>query len=68
MSPEQMQSTRDVDARTDIWSLGVHLVRASDAQGPFPGATLPELILKVATGAAPRLRDLRPTRPRGYRA
>jgi eukaryotic-like serine/threonine-protein kinase len=26
MSPEQMRSSRDVDAQTDIWALGVILL------------------------------------------
>jgi serine/threonine-protein kinase len=68
MSPEQMQSTRDVDARTDIWSLGVILFELLTLKVPFPGATLPELIVKVATGATPRLRDLRPDAPAGLEA
>jgi len=33
MSPEQMRSTRDVDARSDIWALGIILFECSRA-GP----------------------------------
>lgn len=37
MAPEQMRSTRDVDARGDIWSLGVVLFEFLTRQVPYPG-------------------------------
>ena len=63
MSPEQMQSARNVDARTDIWALGVILYQLLTARTPFDGETLPELVLNVATRPATPLRDLRPELP-----
>ncbi|MEO8549733.1 MAG: serine/threonine-protein kinase, partial [Kofleriaceae bacterium] len=48
MSPEQIQSARDVDVRTDIWALGVTLYQLLSARMPFPGSTTTEIAIKVA--------------------
>ncbi|MEO7035207.1 MAG: serine/threonine-protein kinase [Polyangiaceae bacterium] len=48
MSPEQMQSTRDVDPRADIWALGVVLYELIAGQYPFQADAMPELVLKIA--------------------
>jgi serine/threonine protein kinase len=68
MSPEQMESARDVDARTDIWSLGIILFELITGTRPFGGQTLPEVCFRIATHPAPRLRDQRPDAPSGLDA
>ncbi|HWP04087.1 MAG TPA: protein kinase [Polyangiaceae bacterium] len=66
MSPEQMQSSRDVDARTDIWALGVILYELLVGTQPFVADTMPELVLRVVTGPpAAGLRNRRPDVPEG---
>jgi serine/threonine protein kinase len=43
MSPEQLRSTRDVDHRSDIWSIGVTLYELISGQIPFPWHSMAEL-------------------------
>jgi len=47
MSPEQMRSSRDVDARADVWALGVVLYELLTRRWPFEAESMPELCLKV---------------------
>lgn len=58
-SPEQMVSAANVDARTDIWALGIVLYELLSGSTPFPGSTLAEVIARVVSSPAPPLRDLR---------
>jgi serine/threonine-protein kinase len=63
MSPEQMQSAKEVDSRTDIWALGVIAFELLTGQLPFPGKTYIEIMLKVASNPPPSARDFRASVP-----
>jgi eukaryotic-like serine/threonine-protein kinase len=63
MAPEQMRSSRDVDARADIWALGVVLFQLLTRRWPFEADTMPELCLKVVSDPPLSLAELRPDVP-----
>jgi len=65
MSPEQVQNAKNVDARTDIWSLGVILYQLLDGATPFAGATMGETLGKVLLHAPPSIRSRRSDVPEG---
>ena len=53
MSPEQLRSARDVDARTDIWAMGVILYELVEGRQPFEAESITELTLKVVMDPTP---------------
>ncbi len=59
MSPEQLAGKK-VDGRTDLYSLGVTLFQMLTGSLPLRGASMPELMHKIASVPAPDVRTLRP--------
>jgi serine/threonine-protein kinase len=65
MSPEQMVSARDVDVRTDVWSLGLILFRILTGKTPWPSANPLELATRMARENPRTPRSFRPEIPQG---
>ena len=63
MSPEQFLSTKHVDFRADLWSLGAVVYHALTGAPPFPGETLGAISVAVHTSAAPKASAVRPDLP-----
>jgi serine/threonine-protein kinase len=63
MSPEQLRGERDVDGRSDLWSLGVILFRATTGQLPFAGEILSLVITKILVDPLPSALQIAPDLP-----
>ncbi len=68
MAPEQMENAKGVDARADIWALGVILFEATTGAAPFTGETLVELTRAILLEPAPSLSALHPSIPPAFEA
>lgn len=63
MSPEQADGGKDVDYRSDLWSLAVVAFRCLTGKAPFDGEGLGQVLVKVMTGPIPSPRSVRPSLP-----
>jgi serine/threonine-protein kinase len=63
MSPEQLQSRRDVDARSDVYAFGVILYEALSGKLPFEADSYPGLVLAIVNAPPRPLIELRPELP-----
>ena len=68
MSPEQMRSTRTVDARADIWAIGVILYELTCGVPPFNGETMTELCAQILQDVPVPLARTLPSVPPGLDA
>ena len=59
MSPEQIRSVKDIDARTDVWSIGVILFELLAETPPFPAENLTKLVMKIVTDPPLSIQSIR---------
>jgi tRNA A-37 threonylcarbamoyl transferase component Bud32 len=63
MSPEQMRSTKDTDARADVWAMGAVLHELIGGHPPFDAETMTALCAMILQDPPRALRPLRPDLP-----
>jgi eukaryotic-like serine/threonine-protein kinase len=63
MSPEQIRSSKNVDARADVWALGTILHELAAGAPAYVADTVPGLLAMIVADAPPPLSSARPDAP-----
>ena len=63
MSPEQATGSKDIDARSDVYSLGAMIYEALTGEPPHTGPTVQSVIAKLLTERPTRIRVVRDAVP-----
>jgi serine/threonine-protein kinase len=64
MSPEQARGVKQIDYRTDLYSMGVVLYESLTGKLPFVSENVGDLIIKIVTGSTRPVHELVPSVPR----
>jgi TolB-like protein/Flp pilus assembly protein TadD len=65
MSPEQAAGSRDLDGRSDLYSLGCVLYEMLAGRAPFVGPTVESIVHQHLASEPPSIANLRPAVPAG---
>jgi serine/threonine protein kinase len=68
MSPEQARGLRNIDQRTDLWSIGVIAYKCLTGALPFEGESVGDLLVNICTGPVPTPSTAVPQLPRSFDA
>lgn len=68
MSPEQVKEARTIDARSDIWALGVLLHECVTGRRPFDGESMFETFERIVRAPIPTIGSLVPGASPGFEA